>query len=358
MHPFSFSSLRGTLRRLVLCLGIVLCPLGLPPCPAAAQDASGQYLAANDDGRDAGRGLSLPDGENGENSSSPWERFFAGSYAGALLFGYPAHGPGLPDLLLGCAAGVLLLRVLRSRRQSPGENGEKPRIAPEDLRGDYRLHEDSSPDAPPPDQPGQAEEEDRKSKGGGWGKYLDGTSAQERQDMQQRARTIWDALRSQPESPAPSGAGKAAGGSLPGAGHSPPSDSVARGVVVPADFDVGEFLDGARMLYSRLQTSWAARDLEDLTPFATPEMMDMLRRQAEQDPTPGTVEILLVTAVLAGISRREEEERADVAFSAILQENPPEGNQDEKISVNEIWHFVRGPATGGGWRLDGIEQAP
>jgi predicted lipid-binding transport protein (Tim44 family) len=133
---------------------------------------------------------------------------------------------------------------------------------------------------------------------------------------------------------------------------------VARGVAVPADFEVEEFLDGARMLYSRLQTSWAARDLEDLAPFATPEMLDILRRQAEQDPTPGNVDVLLVTAVLTGIIRREEEERVTVAFSAILQENSTDRNQDEKISVNEIWHFVRSPATGGGWRLDGIEQAP
>jgi hypothetical protein len=352
MHPSFPLSARKALCCLVLCL----LPAGFSPCPAtAAGNASGQLLAASEDSLEAERGLSAPDGEGAGEASSFWEQFFGGSYTGAVLFGYPAHGPGLPDLLLGCAAGVLLLRAFRSRRQPPER--KKPRFTPEDLRGDYRLSRDSPPDAPSREQPGQGE--DRNSGGRNWSKYLEAPNERERQEMQQRARTIWEALRSQPESPASPEAEKAAAPS-PGTapGPSAPSDSVARGLAVPADFDLEDFLDGARMLYARLQTSWAARDLEDLTPFATPEMMDLLRRQAEQDPTPGSVEVLLVTAVLTGLSRREEEERVEVAFSAILQENPTELNQDEKISVNETWQFVRGPATGGGWRLAGIRQTP
>ncbi|MDR2076863.1 MAG: 39S ribosomal protein L45 [Desulfovibrio sp.] len=353
MYPFFPVSVRKSLFRLVLCWGLLFCPAGFFPCQAKAQAASGQLLAANDGSRDGGSGLSSPDEENAGDAPSVWEQVFVGSYVGGVLFGYPVHGPGLPDFLLLFAVGVPLLRSLRSRRQS--SDGKKPRVTPGDLRGDYRLHRDSSPDARSVDSSGQEEEEDRDAGGKGWGRYLDPGSKQESEAMQQRARALWDSLRSsQPESPAPSGSG--GGGPLPGT--RPSSDSVARGVVVPADFDLEEFLDGARLLYSRLQTSWAARDLEDLKPFATAEMMDLLRRQAEQDPTPGSVEILLVTAVLTGLVRREEEERVDVAFSAILQENPKGRDQGEKISVNEIWHFVRGPATGGGWRLDGIEQAP
>jgi hypothetical protein len=335
----------------VLCLGLALFLAGLPPCPATAQTSSGRFLAAGEAGRD----LSVPNAGNPEEASSPWEELFAGSYLGALLFGYPAQGPGLPDVLLACALGIFLLRSLQSRRRPPAGDRKKTRVTPEDLRGDYRLHQDSSPEAPP-DQEG--DKEDRSAGGRGWNKYLEATSAKERQDMQQRARTVWDALRSTPpESPAPAGTREAAGGSQPGPPPGPSSapGSVAEGVAVPADFDVEDFLDGARLLYSRLQTSWAARDLKDLAPFATPEMMDILRRQAEQDPVPGTVEVLLVTAVLTGVTRRAEEERVDVAFSAMLEEDP--AGRGEKISVKEIWHFVRGPATGGGWRLDGIEQA-
>jgi hypothetical protein len=332
----------------VLCLGLALFLAGVPPCPATAQTSSGQSLAAGDAGRDP----SVPNGGSPEEASSPWEDLFAGSYLGAFLFGYPAQGLGLPDVLLACALGIFLLRSLQSRRRPPAGDRKKTRVTPEDLRGDYRLHQDSSPESPP-DQ-----EEDRDTEGRGWNKYLEATSAKERQDMQQRARTVWDALRSTPPAaPAPSGNREAAGGSRPAPppGPSSASGAVAEGVAVPADFDVEDFLDGARLLYSRLQTSWAARDLKDLAPFATPEMMDILRRQAEQDPAPATVEVLLVTAVLTGVTRRAEEERVDVAFSAMLEEDP--AGRGEKISVKEIWHFVRSPATGGGWRLDGIEQA-
>jgi hypothetical protein len=327
----------------VLCLGLALF-LAVPPFPATAQTSSGQFPAAGDAGRDP----SVPDGGNQGDASSPWEELFAGSYVGALLFGYPAHGPGLPDVLLACALGVFLLRSLQSRRRPPAGDRKKTRVTPADLRGDYRLRQDSSPDQ-------EGDKEDRNTQGRGWNKYLESTSAKERQDMQQRARAVWDSLRSAPpETPVPFGTGEAAGESPP-AGPSAAPGSVAGGVTVPADFDLEDFLDGARLLYSRLQKSWAARQLEDLAPFTTPEMMDLLRRQAEQDPAPGAVEVLLVTAVLTGITRLAAEERVDVAFSAMLEEDP--AGRGEKISVKEIWHFVRGPATGGGWRLDGIDQA-
>jgi hypothetical protein len=351
MYPHFPPSVRKALCCLVLCL----LPAGFPLCQATAQTASEQSQAAIDDSRDAGRDLSAPD-ENAGGASSFGEQFFGGSYTGAILFGYPAHGPGLPDLLLGCAAGVLLLRALRSRRQPPDR--KKPRFTPEDLRGDYRLSKDSPPEAPSREQPEQSEEESRDSGGRNWSKYLEAPNERERQEMQQKARAIWDTLRSQPESSAKA---EKTAAPLPGTaapGRSAPSGSVAQGLAVPADFDVEDFLDGARMLYSRLQTSWAARDLEDLTPFATPEMIDLLRRQAEQDPTPGSVEVLLVKAILTDISRRGEEELVEVAFNAILQENPTQRNQGEKISVSETWQFVRGPATGGGWRLAGIRPAP
>jgi predicted lipid-binding transport protein (Tim44 family) len=170
--------------------------------------------------------------------------------------------------------------------------------------------------------------------------------------MQKRARTVWDGLRSGRQDPGAS-SGEETAADLSGSGV--PSGSVDPGVALPADFDAQDFLDGARLLYSRLQTSWAARNLEDLAPFTTPEMQNMLRRQAELEPAPGSVEVLLVTAVLTGFTRGQGEERVRVAFSALLQQGPEE---EGKITVNEIWEFFRGPASGGGWRLSGIEQAP
>jgi predicted lipid-binding transport protein (Tim44 family) len=357
MHPLFPLSPGKALCRLVLCLGLVFFAGGLSLSPAVAQTYSGQGSAAEKDSPEAGRGQADPDLENSGGGASLWEQFFGGSYVGAVLSGYPAQGPGLPDLLLGCAAAFILLRALRSRRQQPDR--KKPRFSPEDLRGDYRLSKDAPRDEPPADHPEQSEDANRDSGSGGWSKYLESASERNTEDMRQKARSVWDALRSQPEAPARPEAEAPGGRPLPETGaKSPlPAAAAAPGLVLPAGFDLNDFLDGARMLYARLQTAWAARDLDDLLPFATPEMLDLLRRQAEQDPTPSTVEVIMVTAVLRAFARRGEQEQAEVAFSAILQENPTGRNQGEKISVEETWQFVRGPATGGGWRLAGIGQA-
>lgn len=124
------------------------------------------------------------------------------------------------------------------------------------------------------------------------------------------------------------------------------------GVQVPAGFDVEEFLRGAKMAYNRMQASWDARNLTDIAQFATDAVMEEVRRQFAEDPTPSKTEILMLDATLLGVESGAGEERAQVLFDANLRE----GSDGMASQVREVWHFVRRTSGDTMWRLDGIQQ--
>lgn len=126
----------------------------------------------------------------------------------------------------------------------------------------------------------------------------------------------------------------------------------AEGPQLPAGFNADEFLQGAKLAYTRLQSAWDKRDLNDIAQFATPAVMDDLRAQMAQDPTPGHTEIILVNAQLLEVTEEGAEERAQVYFDVLLREDP---QQPTPNNAREIWHFVRN-RNNGTWKLDGIQQ--
>lgn len=132
------------------------------------------------------------------------------------------------------------------------------------------------------------------------------------------------------------------------------AQETAKGPDLPAGFDTEEFLRGAKAAYTRLNEAWDSRELDDIAQFATPGFMGELRKQAEEDPTPATTEILMVDAAMVGVRTEGDEEIASVYFTVLLREDPKASAPTE---VREVWHFTR-PATGNGaWKLDGIQQA-
>jgi predicted lipid-binding transport protein (Tim44 family) len=133
-----------------------------------------------------------------------------------------------------------------------------------------------------------------------------------------------------------------------------PAQQVASeaGVSVPAGFDVDDFLRGAKVVYNRLQDSWDKRNLSDIGQFSSPAVMEELRRQFAEDPTPSTTQILMLKANLLGVEEGAGEQRAQVLFEASLRESKV-GMAEE---VREVWHFVRQMEGDTMWRLDGIQQ--
>ncbi|MDR2050652.1 MAG: 39S ribosomal protein L45 [Deltaproteobacteria bacterium] len=120
---------------------------------------------------------------------------------------------------------------------------------------------------------------------------------------------------------------------------------------LPPDFDLNDFMDGAKIMYARLQESWDKRDLEDISQFTTPAMFREIKTQFEEDPRPGQTDILTVQAELYSFASEEERESAAVYFDALLREYA--GKTPE--NAREVWHFVR-PKGGGTWKLNGIQQ--
>ncbi|MCL2123569.1 MAG: Tim44-like domain-containing protein, partial [Desulfovibrionaceae bacterium] len=123
------------------------------------------------------------------------------------------------------------------------------------------------------------------------------------------------------------------------------------GSSIPAGFDTGEFLRGAKMAYTRLQASWDKRDLDDIAQFAGPAVMKEVRAQAEADPNPSTTEVLLINAQLLSVAKEGGTERATVFFDVLLREDP---KAQSTTQTREVWHFMRDENAS--WKLDGIQQ--
>ena len=240
--------------------------------------------------------------EGTSGGSSLIGSFFAGSAIGSL-FGYPSTGLGVLDLVIACAVIFVMFRlILHFGINLGGQNSEEDTPDETEAPGERRVP-----------------------------------------TVKQQAASAWDRFRSIPE-------GEENGGQGFGAGN----PNVTSSLRIPDGFDTGDFLEGAKLFFTRLQTAWAARELGELTHFLTPEMLAVLQEQGEQHPQPSTVAVLLVTPTLLEVSRTEEEERAKVLFNALLSEG--QGDSSQTFDVREIWYFVQDRATGGSWQLDGIEQ--
>lgn len=115
-------------------------------------------------------------------------------------------------------------------------------------------------------------------------------------------------------------------------------------------FDEADFLRGAKAMYVRLRKSWAQRDLDDLTQFATPGMRARFEAWAAGNPDPEAFDALLVNAHLAEIRHENGQSLADVRYEATISDSP---KAREPKTVHEVWRFVRDDADPKStWRLD------
>ncbi|WP_076750778.1 Tim44 domain-containing protein [Desulfatitalea tepidiphila] len=122
---------------------------------------------------------------------------------------------------------------------------------------------------------------------------------------------------------------------------------------LPPGFDADEFLKGAQALYVRLQNAWDKRDLEDIRQFTSPEVFSEIQRQAEEDPSPGKTELLLITPRLLEVRDTQDQTIASVLFDVMLRED----EDDLSKQVREVWHFSRELGNPDSfWQLEGIQQ--
>lgn len=222
----------------------------------------------------------------------------AGMGAGAPGMMGSGGGIGLLDILLIGAAVWLLFRFLKRRHEAQGSESQDNAAYGTSYGGSQRTPFDNG--------------------------------GMQRSDAQPSG---WDALREQ-------------SGGTAGAFTSDNPD-------IPAGFDVDGFLKGAKMAYTRMQSSWDRRDIDDIAQFATAPVIEELRRQKEEDPNPSQTQILLINAQLTKFEEFGDQDRATVYFDVLMRENP---NQEQPEHACEYWTFVREHDTGS-WKLDGLQQA-
>ncbi|MDL2315756.1 39S ribosomal protein L45 [Desulfovibrio sp. OttesenSCG-928-A18] len=311
-------------------------------------------------------------------SGASWsEKAVGGSFLGALLFGHPYKGIGAVDMVLLACALLLLFNVfvLKGRKRqndgSPDPRGGEDRFTvhkgsgPDKGESDANLEElrkrwrssarqdaggqrgaggRDSGDAPP--------EAGKEGDGQGWhAPRPKARSKSPEPSMKERAAAAWayfGAGSSAVNKDFPEQAEPEQGGGY----------KVAPEARVPSDFDVADFLEGARTLYVRLQKAWAAREVQSLAPFVSPQMLSALQAQAVADPEPLSVNIMLVDATLQNVEGGFDEERggeqeAMVLFNVLMRS----GAETRPAQVDEIWVFARADESAGMWRLTSIEPA-
>lgn len=222
----------------------------------------------------------------------------AGSLLGSLFMGHGFAGSGgLLDIVIIGVVIYVVYRFLRRRRDNSASVGQSP----------YADRSDTP-----------------------YGNSTYGNTGQPRAG----AGSAWDSLR---------------GDQTAGTSHY----DEPRSTTIPADFDQEEFLRGAKMAYVRLQESWDKRDLTDISQFATPAVLDVLKTQLAEEPDPTTTELLMVNATLMEVKNEGASQRAAVFFDVLMREDPKAAQPEQ---VREVWHFVRPLDGSESWRLDGIQQ--
>lgn len=336
---------------------------------------------------------SAPDGNGADGSLQ--EQLFKGSFLGALLFGYPYQGVGTPDIAVIAVAFLLALRIMLRRQRDSSSNDRftvHKRDDAADLNGktgfswpdkesrdEKPLGRDSEEsggrrDAPVKDPKDNAwsrrvgsgdlgardigrpkQDKDAPEGGWDWGNVANrktGNQELPRRDKDPRGTQAGPGRRTPTMKDTAGAMWRHYAGESAGAAPRRLDAVVAPGVNVPPGFDVADFLEGARTLYVRLQQAWADRKVDDLAPFVSDALFDILRTQAARDPHPVQVDILLVNAELADLRQRGSKEKASVSFSVSMRT----GTGGEPEDIKELWRFARDTGGDGMWKLEAIEQ--
>lgn len=222
----------------------------------------------------------------------------AGSLLGSMFFGGGFMGPGIMDFILIGLVIFLALKFFKGRSRGTSEMQQ---------RGFYQR----GPDPRGPD--------------------VNVSSSR----AEYHADSAWDHLSSKPKGASSAGQQEAPAGA------------------VPPDFDQEDFLKGAKVMYTRLQSSWDDRNLEDIKEFTAADVYKEIASQAAEDPEPSKTEVLLINARILEVKDEGTDTVATVYYDVLLREDP---NQSQPSQVREVWHFIKDNSSHGMWKLDGIQQ--
>lgn len=262
----------------------------------------------------------------------------AGTLIGSLLFGGGFQGGGFMDILLIGGLLYLALKLFgrRAAQSTSNTSGKMPTNMPTSMAGTAgTMYGNSSGNNSSTMYENSSADQDATLHGTSWdslkekptdnkgGDNFRGTSAQ---------TTSWDSLQNNKQ------------------------DASSQSSHTIADFDVEDFLRGAKLMYARLNASWDNRDLDDIAQFSTASFMKTIREQAAESADGGRTDIILVNASLVDMGTVSGEQTASVFFSVLLREADIKGASAAPTELQEVWHFTRPSSGRGQWSLDGIQQ--
>jgi predicted lipid-binding transport protein (Tim44 family) len=122
---------------------------------------------------------------------------------------------------------------------------------------------------------------------------------------------------------------------------------------LPAGFDTGSFLRGAKLNFMKLQAANDRGQVDDVREFTTDEMFEELRKDiAERGGASQQTDVEGLNADLLEVATEGDRHWASVRFSGRVREAP----DTAPAGFEEVWNLVK-PANGSsGWLLAGIQQ--
>jgi predicted lipid-binding transport protein (Tim44 family) len=122
---------------------------------------------------------------------------------------------------------------------------------------------------------------------------------------------------------------------------------------LPAGFDAGAFLRGAKMNFVKLQMANDLGQLDEIREFTTHEMFEELKKDiVERAGSSQQTDVDSLDAELLQVATEDDKHWASVRFSGMVRETP--GTQP--VGFHEVWNLMKPVDGSSGWLLAGIQQ--
>ncbi len=122
---------------------------------------------------------------------------------------------------------------------------------------------------------------------------------------------------------------------------------------LPTDFDLQQFLNGARDHYRTLQHAWNLNDLTKIQEYVTPELYNELVEERRRHSGEQHTEVMFIDAELVRADHTQTEAQISVRFKGRYRDTVEQIEEP----IDEIWHLERKlTQPDAPWFIVGIEQ--
>lgn len=122
---------------------------------------------------------------------------------------------------------------------------------------------------------------------------------------------------------------------------------------LPSDFDLNNFLVGARGHYKTLQQAWNDNDLVTIQEYVSIDLYNELQQQRKELTGPQHTEVMFLDAELVRADSTSATAQVSVKFTGRYRDS----HEDVEADINEVWHLERELSQANApWLIVGIEQ--